>query len=525
MKWQKYHVYLFIFILAVSALIRFPELALRPMHGDEAVNAVKFGNLLESGTYIYDPHEYHGPTLYYVTLLSAWANSLRSFKDLNEFALRSVPVILGILTIFSLFFLRKEITYPILFLSTLFLTISPAVVYYNRYYIHESLLIFLTTSTIIFGYFFTQKKNVISAVFIGICLGLMMATKETWIIFFTAMVLSLVIVVKVKPILKLLNIRYLICIILGAIFIFIVFYSAFFTNLQGILDAITTYKNYLSRAGNAEIHFHPWYYYLKLLLFFKNGSSPMWSEGILIILSSIGMLLVFRKHVKSVSDITFLRFISVYTFLLITIFSLVPYKTPWNLLGFMPGLAIMSAFTIVELSKIWSHRYIRFAFIILIVFGFIHLLWQSLQLNYVYYASPANPYVYAHPSTDVFIIQKQVEKVVKAHPDADKLYIQVIAENNDYWPLPWYFRRFNCVGWWDHVPDEGPPGAVIILNADLESDLIKRLYETPPPGQRDLYLPLFHRYIELRPGIEFRGYIRKSDWDLVNRSNPKIELD
>ena len=161
----------------------------------------------------------------------------------------------------------------------------------------------------------------------------------------------------------------------------------------------------------------------------------------------------------------------------------------------------------------------------LIIFGLVHLLWQSYQLNYVYYASQANPYVYAHPGTDVFIIQKEVEEVVRAHTQQDKLYIQVLAENNDYWPLPWYFRSFDCVGWWDHVPNEEPPGSVIILNADLEPELIKRLYEKPPPGQRDLYLPLFDRYIELRPGIEFRGYIKKSDWDLINKSNLQVEFD
>jgi uncharacterized protein (TIGR03663 family) len=164
MKWQKYYIYLFIFILVISALLRFPELKLRPMHGDEAVNAVKFGNLLESGTYIYDPQEYHGPTLYYVTLISAWVNSFRSFQDLNEFSLRIIPVIFGILTIASLFLLKKELTNPIFIIATLLLAISPAVVYYNRYFIHESLLIFLTIMTIISGYLFAQKENVLKAI-------------------------------------------------------------------------------------------------------------------------------------------------------------------------------------------------------------------------------------------------------------------------------------------------------------------------------------------------------------------------
>ena len=51
---------------------RLPRLADRPMHTDEAVQAAKFGELLDEGQYRYDPVEYHGPTLYYLTLPAGW---------------------------------------------------------------------------------------------------------------------------------------------------------------------------------------------------------------------------------------------------------------------------------------------------------------------------------------------------------------------------------------------------------------------------------------------------------------------
>ena len=34
-----------------------------------------------------------------------------------------------------------------------------------------------------------------------------------------------------------------------------------------------------------------------------------------------------------------------------------------------------------------------------------------------------------------------------------------------------------------------------------------RLYEVPPPGERELYVSLFDRPVELRPGVELRGYV------------------
>src|SRR6266852_1296578 len=49
----------------VALVLRCPRLDERPMHNDEAVNAIKFGQLWEHDAYKYDPNEHHGPTLYY----------------------------------------------------------------------------------------------------------------------------------------------------------------------------------------------------------------------------------------------------------------------------------------------------------------------------------------------------------------------------------------------------------------------------------------------------------------------------
>jgi uncharacterized protein (TIGR03663 family) len=525
MRWQKYYAYIFITLFIISALIRLPDLALRPMHGDEAVNAVKFGDLLESGTYSYDPQEYHGPTLYYFTLFSTWIHSIGVYEDLTEFSLRIIPVLFGLLTIVSLFFLRKALGLQILILSAFFMTISPAVVYYNRYYIHETLLVFFGMAIIVFGYLHIQKGKAVTAILTGVFLGLMISTKETWIIFVAAMVLSLLLTFGGRTIIKALNLRSVLIMLLSAIFIFILFYSSFFKNPKGIWDALVSYNNYVHRAASNDIHIHPWFFYLKLLLFFKHDLLHFWSEGLMVVLAAVGIVLVIRKHTESSEDALFLKFIAYFTIVLITIFSLIPYKTPWNLLGFMPGLAILSAFAIMELHSIWSKNKTGYIFISLIIVGSMHLLWQCILLNYLYPASPVNPYVYAHPGVDVFTIKEKVEQVVLSHPEGNDLHIQVIAPNNDYWPLPWYFRCYNRVGWWDHISDEESPASVIILAADEEPALINWLYEKPPPGQRNLYLPLFDDYIELRPLIEYRGYIKKADWDLLSNPKKNVEIN
>ena len=59
-----------LFLLSSPArlLLRSVALGLRPMHHDEANQAVKFGTLLEKGEYRYDKNDHHGPSLYYLTL-------------------------------------------------------------------------------------------------------------------------------------------------------------------------------------------------------------------------------------------------------------------------------------------------------------------------------------------------------------------------------------------------------------------------------------------------------------------------
>jgi len=54
----------------------------------------------------------------------------------------------------------------------------------------------------------------------------------------------------------------------------------------------------------------------------------------------------------------------------------------------------------------------------------------------------------------------------------------------------------------------------------LEASLIKKLYETPPPGQRHLYLPHFDHGVWLRAGVELDLYVRKDVSDLWYRLTP-----
>ena len=89
-------------IVAAGLALRLARLDVRPMHHDEANQAVKFGALLERGEYRYDAHDHHGPTLYFLTLPAAWLRGQATLATLDERTLRGVTAVFGAATILLL---------------------------------------------------------------------------------------------------------------------------------------------------------------------------------------------------------------------------------------------------------------------------------------------------------------------------------------------------------------------------------------------------------------------------------------
>ena len=86
-------------VVVAGAALRLVDLGNRPMHCDEAVHAVKFGRLLEHDDYVYDPREYHGPSLNYLTLPIARLVSAEALTEITEVHLRLVPALFGIVLV------------------------------------------------------------------------------------------------------------------------------------------------------------------------------------------------------------------------------------------------------------------------------------------------------------------------------------------------------------------------------------------------------------------------------------------
>jgi uncharacterized protein (TIGR03663 family) len=502
---------LFSLILLGALLFRVTSLDRRPMHHDEANQAVKFGSLLEEGDYKYDKTDHHGPSLYYLTLPFAWLNSKSTLASLNENTLRLVPALFGTGILLLLLLALKGTGKEALLFSGIFFALSPAAVYFSRFYIQETLLVFFILGFLIACWRYIQHPSFGWAVTAGFFAGMMYATKETSLIAFGAvggsLILTLLFRGKKGMAPKLPFSRHISHRLAGFVTWLLVswlFYSSFFRNGKGFLDSFLSYGSYFAKAGQPEWHSHPWYYYMKMLLFSKYGSGPVWTEALILVLAVIGCFYVFKRNVGSDSHFSLMKFVCFYTFFSMLFFSFIPYKTPWNLLPFFVGFILLAGFGAASLVQKIELSAFRWGMVLILILGIFHLGFQSYRASFVFHSDPQNPYVYAQTSPDFMGLIQRVEEVAPFHPDGKGLLIKVIADPYDTWPLPWYLRTFSRVGYWQEVQAAGDLEIAPVLITSLDKTdglpaVVEQGYQT--------------EYYGLRPEVLLAVHIRKDIWD------------
>lgn len=180
-------------ITAAALALRLPELDARPMHGDEAVHAAKLGTLWESGRYRYDPNEFHGPTLYYAALPVLRLAGVPDYFAANEAHYRLAPVLFGAGMVLLLWPLLSGLGRGAVLWAGALLAVSPALVFYSRYFIQETLLVCFTLGLLGCGWRYAVGRRLGWLLAAGACAGLMIATKETAVLTFFAAALALLV--------------------------------------------------------------------------------------------------------------------------------------------------------------------------------------------------------------------------------------------------------------------------------------------------------------------------------------------
>ncbi len=441
----KVHRWLPIALVAATALwLRTHDLAVRSMHADEANQAVKLGALLEHGVYEFDPVDHHGPTLYYASLPIAWLRGEQSLAALSESTVRLVPALSGTLSVLLLFFFAAASGRWAAVAAAAFLAIAPASVYYSRYFVQETSLLAFFLATVVCTQRWWRSGNWRWALGAGIGAGLMQATKASAPLFLSAALIALW-VVRTNSF-KTTRPKRDLAVFLGAFFLSAaLFYSSFGTHFTGLSDAFSTYSPASGRVTEGSGHEKPWFYFLSLFGWQRSGGL-LWQQLLFSGFALVGALVALRHSQP------FLRGTLIYTILVGIALSVTPYKTPWHVIHLVPGLAVLAAGALAA---------IPFRSVAIVLAAFV-ILSQWRQTNLAVFLRPAdvrNPYAYVHSSPDVRKVRGLAESALAKSPQGA---IRVISE--EYWPLPWYFRGLDQVGYWSLPPDDCD-GALIIASA------------------------------------------------------------
>ncbi len=487
-------------VVAVAAFgLRVADLDRRPMHHDEANQAVRTGLLQETGVYQYDPQDHHGPSLYYLTVPLLHLGSGRDFSGTTETLFRIVPVLFGVGLILLLAWVVDGLGWPAVLVSAALTAISPAMVYYSRYFIQEMLFVFFTFGCLIALWRWTRTGTWRWALTAGVMAGLMFATKETCIIAYFAMIVALEVAEAWsggrRGILRTAWARPVHAVIGGvaALVVAAMFYSSFFTHFAGLPDAVLAYQSYFIKGVSAGGHAHPWTYYWHLLGWFREGQGPVFSEGLILALAAVGAVFILMRRPAGSADPVLPRFLLVYTVLMSVLYSAIPHKSPWLVLSFLHGMILLAGIGAVALVGSLRRLGWKVAVSLLLLAGATQLAAQSRRCNFQFDCDPRNPYAYVHTSRDFLKLVKRVQDV--AGPND---IIAVVTNDHDAWPLPWYLRKFRQAGYWQN-PANMPAGlkpAVIVTSMDRDQ---------PFDGyQAEIY--------GLRPGTLLNLHIRNDLW-------------
>lgn len=525
----------------LGAALRLATLGNRPMHADEAVQAVKFGDLLERGHYTYDPAEYHGPALHYLSLPVVRLAGVRRLADATEAQLRLLPALLGTALVAGVWVLRRDLGRGAALWGAVLAATSPMLAFYSRYFIAETLLVAFTFGAFACGWRWVRARSPDPAaepersgrlrgagwlVLAGAFIGLMHAAKETCVIAFAAMLvgagaaLALSADARQRARADLPGLTLGAAVLLGvAAVVSALFFSSFLAHPRGILDSVAAYAGYAGRAsgrGDASWHLHSWHYYLRLLLWWRGPGGGAWSEGAIALLAVVGVAAGARRRGASRADPQLVRFLGVYLLLMFAIYSAIPYKTPWCILGAWHAAALLAGVGAAFLVRVAPRGAARTLVALVLVAGVAHLAWQAYRASFTACADPGNPYAYAQTTDDVPALARRIEQLAAVRPGERAVEVQVICPNNDYWPLPWYLRRLARVGWHDAVPD-GTLAPVLIMSAELEPGFARRLFVGTPPGRRTLYVDLLQDFpggtAELRPNSHLRAFAAAALWE------------
>lgn len=480
-------------VMAGGMYLRFDRLGERSFHADEATGARITASRLESGDYRFDPLHYHGPLLSGLAMPLCRMVGREDWRTLDKVTLRWVPALAGVLVVLLPVLGRKRFGDPAMLMGAAILACSPLLVYFSRMFIHEMLLVAFGVMAMFVVLRFPRHGLP------GVLLGLMFATKETFVI-------SVLAWCGAGAVLACDALRRggrgfwvgrwqgwaraVGWSVIGFLITAGALYSDGFRDARGVVDAVRTFFVYETVGG----HEKAWDYYLTLLAVPMRSGGLWWFGTPVVVLALVAVVGSFQKGARHPAVIRFLALAAVGHGV---VYSCIAYKTPW--LACLPWahvclLAGFSADVLVKGEGKWRWLVALFTGIALVT-----QTQQSWRAIGRFASDERNPFAYVPTRQEIEALEPWLEKLRKAAPEVE--FDPVAVVGRDYWPLPWYLRGFGKVGYWPEVPG-GLAGRVLVFampeTAEQVSEDLSRTHVGVPRG--------------LRAGVPVQLFVRNDVW-------------
>lgn len=463
-------------ILFCALVLRIWMLDIKPPHFDEGINGWFADRVREQGFYAYDPTNYHGPLYFYVLFV------MQTLFGRALWALR-LPAVLGsVMSVWMAFRFDRFLGRPASYWGAVALAVSPAMVFYGRYAIHEA-WVALSLMILVWGLLSLCQRGDRRSLFVSFLGGaLLLLLKETAVIhmgvlFFVGIGLLIFVLTSKK-----LHIGkhflakqswqwsdFLIANLLSLL-VLLFFYSGGFLNMHGFVGLFETLPAWIHTGVKTAAHVKPeyqWgiynYYWLALMSRYEWPSLLGFSYSCYCCIKYI-----FLKKENRLSFFN-IFLLSCYGLLTFVIYSAIPYKTPWCLISILWPFALLFGVLVGKIP--WGKTRVFIGTTMLFV-----SLCLCMRLNFWRYADFKEPYVYVQTSPEIVRLTEPLLAMAKKDPRNFHLHGQILLES--YFPIPWILGDFTSIAYFskETLPKKYD-GDFIVVERSRSDTLEKQLKE------------------------------------------------
>jgi uncharacterized protein (TIGR03663 family) len=474
-------------ILLLALALRVMWLDEKPPHFDEGVNGFWVDQMTRQGFYHYDPTNFHGPLHFYVLFVA------QTLFGREVWALRLPLALVSTGCVALVLAFRCHLGRAVCQVAALAMAISPAMVFYGRYAIHETWLLFFLMLAVWGGaglWRFGERRHLWAA---GLGLTGMVLIKETYVIHAVALVAAVPCLLLYEMLSRSSKFawsgwkfgrRDLLAVAGVSAGLIVFFYSGGLLDWPGprrldehgrplplgsLAGLYECFGEWISTGTAAHLptgHEKPWHYWLQLLA----GQEVSWPKGKFTIRGTIasewpaalGLLASFALLARGTNRLA--RYLAISGLGTLIGYSIVAYKTPWCVIVllwpfyFVFGLAVVHCAQKVD---VWVTGVLAGA---LAAFT-LHATWK---LNFHHYDDETEPCVYVQTRRDIDQLLGPLRALLDADPRHRFLTGHLIVRSQH--PMIWLLADFPKIGYPDALDLPDPLDADILL---LEDNLVE----------------------------------------------------